>query len=112
MLAGKEWVLVLEVNVDLSLGHSIHFDNNFSFFIGVFPSIYEMEHIMVWKFKPLHGLGVQAVSLHNSVPCWLSLVKMENELALGAEIRSKLHRQVWDDSIRLSDHEVMDHSWR
>jgi len=81
LLTGQEWVLFFKVDIDSCLGASKKFDNLVSILVDVFPSIYKVEYVMVWKFKPLYLIWVKTMSLHDTISCWFFLIKVENEFA-------------------------------
>lgn len=92
LLTGQEWMLFLEVDIDPCLGATKKSDDLVSILVDVFPSIHEVEHVMVWKFKPLYLIWVETVSLHDTISCWFFLIKVENEFAFfDHQIWSHLH---------------------
>jgi hypothetical protein len=84
-------IVLAEIDVDLILGASEKLNGLISVLVGLLPSIDKVKDIMVRQLKPLNLIWVLAMSLNDSIPCWLLCVKMEYELILKAKIRSKFH---------------------
>ena len=81
-------VILTEIDIDAGLGASKQLDNLLPLFVCLLPRVNKVENVVVWQFKPLNSRWVLAVSFHDSISCWLFLVKVENEFVLHTKIRS------------------------
>jgi len=103
-------MLISKVEIDFGLSASEQLDHSLTLIVGILPSINIMEHVVIWKLKPLNLVRILAMSLHDSVSSWLFFIELEKEFTLEDEVDSELHWHVWENNVVLGNREVMDHS--